>query len=94
MHKKSSGVGTFLRGLIIGGLTGSAAILLAAPQSGKETRKQLQTKGAEIRNIAENTVDNVLDALMTPAEEPASRSKTSRSRSQTASASEETEMMQ
>jgi gas vesicle protein len=87
MHKRTSGIGTFLRGLLFGGLAGSAAALLAAPQSGKETRKQLQTKGAEIRNIAEHTVDNVLDALMTPADETSSRS-------QTASASEETEMPQ
>lgn len=65
MHRKNSDVGPFLRGLLMGGLAGSAVVLLAAPHSGKETRKQIQSKSAEIRDLAERTVDDVLNTFRT-----------------------------
>lgn len=45
---KQSGVGTFLRGMVIG----AAVALLFAPKSGKETRELLNEKGTEIRDKA------------------------------------------
>jgi gas vesicle protein len=46
--------------LLIGGVAGAAAMLLLAPQSGKQTRAQLQRNGIKLRNI---TADLGRDAL-------------------------------
>ncbi|MBU1877645.1 MAG: YtxH domain-containing protein, partial [Chloroflexi bacterium] len=40
-NRTDSGL-AFLAGLILGGLIGAVAALLFAPQSGEETRRQLQ----------------------------------------------------
>ena len=37
-------------GMLIGGLAGAAAALLMAPQSGKDTRRQIQEKSIELRD--------------------------------------------
>jgi gas vesicle protein len=47
----------FLGGMFAGGLVGAVAALLLAPQSGKETRDQIQRKGIELREQAEETVE-------------------------------------
>jgi gas vesicle protein len=39
-----------LAGLLIGGIAGAVTMLLMAPQSGEETRSQLQKKGLELRD--------------------------------------------
>jgi gas vesicle protein len=39
-----------LAGLLIGGLAGAVTMLLLAPQSGKDTRMQIQEKGIELRD--------------------------------------------
>jgi gas vesicle protein len=39
-----------LVGMLIGGLAGAATMLLLAPQSGKDTRMQIQKKGIELRD--------------------------------------------
>lgn len=49
-----------LAGLVIGGLAGAGAALLLAPQSGKETRAQIQQKATEIRDQAVETVDDAV----------------------------------
>lgn len=38
-------------GLLVGGLVGAIAMLLFAPQSGKQTRDQIQDKGIELRDL-------------------------------------------
>lgn len=40
----------FLAGLLIGSLAGAATMLLFAPQSGKDTRRQIQQKTMELRD--------------------------------------------
>jgi len=45
----------FLAGLILGGLIGAVVALLFAPQSGEETRRQLQEKGIELQARAEES---------------------------------------
>jgi len=47
----------FLAGLLVGGLAGAVAMLLLAPQSGKETRAQIRQKSAELRDQAVKTVE-------------------------------------
>ena len=53
----------FLLGVMVGGLAGVAATLLMAPQSGKDTRDQIQAKGIQLRDdataAAEDTVAQV-----------------------------------
>lgn len=39
-----------LAGLFVGGLAGAVTMLLMAPQSGKDTRMQIQEKGIELRD--------------------------------------------
>lgn len=47
-------------GMVIGALVGAVAMLFLAPHSGKETRRQIQNKGLELRErtteIVEDTV--------------------------------------
>jgi gas vesicle protein len=52
--------GNFLTGLLIGSLAGAAAALLFIPQSGKETRKQIQHKFLELRDQAATTVEDTV----------------------------------
>ena len=49
-----------LIGLLIGGLAGAVTMLLLAPQSGKDTRMQIQKKGIELR---ERTTEMVEDTM-------------------------------
>jgi gas vesicle protein len=49
-----------LVGLVIGCLAGAAAMLLLAPQSGEETRTQIQEKGIELRD---RTTEMMEDAM-------------------------------
>ena len=42
--------GAFLVGFVVGGLTGSVAALLFAPQSGEETRALIKDKSIELRD--------------------------------------------
>ena len=53
-------LGSFIAGLLIGGLAGALAMLLLAPQSGKKTRAKVQQKSSELR---EQTTETVEDAL-------------------------------
>lgn len=50
----------FIAGLLLGGLIGSAVMLLVAPQSGTETRAKIQAKSIELRD---QTVDTVQGAV-------------------------------
>jgi len=48
-------VTSFFSGFLAGGLIGTMATLLLAPQSGEETRTQIRTKGIELKEKAEAT---------------------------------------
>lgn len=59
VHAKSTNhVGGFFSGLLIGGLLGSGAALLLAPQSGKKTRANLEEEGIELRDQVVDTVED------------------------------------
>jgi gas vesicle protein len=49
-----------LAGLLIGGLAGAVTMLLLAPQSGKDTRMQIQEKSIELRDRTNVLVDNAM----------------------------------
>jgi len=49
-----------LAGMLIGSLAGALAMLLLAPQSGKDTRTHIQNKGIELRNWTTEMVEDTL----------------------------------
>jgi gas vesicle protein len=49
-----------LLGTLIGGLAGAVAMLLLAPQSGEETRMQIQEKGIELRDRTSGMVEDAM----------------------------------
>ena len=52
--------GSFLAGMLLGGLAGAGAALLLAPQSGEKTRAQIEQKSMELRD---QTTEAVEDAV-------------------------------
>ena len=55
-NNNGSEIGAFFAGFLVGGLVGAAAALILAPQSGAETREQIQQKSIELRGKAEDTL--------------------------------------
>lgn len=49
-----------LGGMLIGALAGATAALLLAPQSGKDTRRQIQEKSHELRGRTTELVDDTM----------------------------------
>ena len=49
-----------LVGMVIGSLAGAVTMLLLAPQSGKDTRLQIQKKGIELRDRTTKTVEDTM----------------------------------
>lgn len=50
----------FLAGLLIGGLAGAVTMLLLAPQSGEDTRMQIQEKGIELRDRTTGMIEDAM----------------------------------
>jgi gas vesicle protein len=53
----NNNTGTFLAGFLVGGIAGAAATLLLAPQSGEETRAQIQKRTMELQGKAEDALN-------------------------------------
>jgi gas vesicle protein len=49
-----------LAGLLIGALAGAVTMLLLAPQSGKDTRRQIQEKGIELRHRTTGMMEDAM----------------------------------
>jgi gas vesicle protein len=47
-------------GLLVGGLAGAVTMLLLAPQSGEDTRMQIQAKGIELRDHTTGMVEDAM----------------------------------
>ena len=56
-----------LVGMLIGGLAGAATMLLLAPQSGKDTRTQIQNKAIELRDRTTEMVTDTIAQVRTNA---------------------------
>ena len=56
-----------LAGMLIGGLAGAVTMLLLAPASGKDTRKQLQEKSIELRDRTTELVGDTMAQVRTKA---------------------------
>lgn len=66
-NKNSGNVTSVLVGMLVGGLAGAVAALLLAPQSGADTRKQIQEKGIELRDRTNEIVEDTLAQVRTTA---------------------------
>lgn len=62
-------LGSFMTGLIIGGLVGAGVALLMAPQSGEETREIIHTRGVELRDRADEEIAELRRRAETTMEE-------------------------
>ena len=56
-----------LRGMLVGSLAGAVTMLLLAPQSGKDTRKQIQEKGIELRDRTTELVGDTMTQVRSQA---------------------------
>ena len=56
-----------LAGMLIGGLAGTVTMLLLAPQSGKDTRRQIQEKSIELRDRTTEMVEDAVAQVRTKA---------------------------
>jgi len=50
---------------LIGGLAGAVSMLLLAPQSGKDTRKQIREKGIELRDRTAEMMEDTMTQVRT-----------------------------
>lgn len=62
--KQGTGI---LTALLIGGLAGAVTMLLLAPQSGEKTRKQIENKSIELRDRANDLVEDSLSKVRSKA---------------------------
>lgn len=60
---------SFLSGVLLGGVAGAVTALLFAPQSGEETRHQIQQKAVELRDQTTMTVENTVAQVQSKASE-------------------------
>jgi gas vesicle protein len=67
-HTNSS-AGSFLTGVFLGSLAGAVTMLFLAPQSGKETRQQIQQKAMDLQHQATATVETKLTQIRTKADQ-------------------------
>jgi gas vesicle protein len=58
-----------LVGMLVGGLAGAVTMLLLAPQSGKDTRKQIQEKGIELRERTNEVMEETMTQVRRKANE-------------------------
>ena len=63
----TNNVAGVLAGMLIGGLAGAVTMLLLAPQSGKDTRKQIQEKGIELRDRTTELVGDTMTQVRSQA---------------------------
>jgi gas vesicle protein len=63
LEYRNSGTWGVLLGMLIGGLAGALTMLLLAPQSGKDTRMQIQAKGIELRDRTSEMMEDAMGQM-------------------------------
>lgn len=59
-YKDHANILNVVVGMLIGGLVGAVTMMLLAPRSGKDTRKQIQEKGLELRDRTNEIMEETL----------------------------------
>ena len=54
-----------LAGILVGGLAGAVTMLLLAPQSGKDTRRQIREKSIELRDRTSEMMEDTMAQVRT-----------------------------
>jgi len=54
-----------LAGILVGGLAGAVTMLLLAPQSGRDTRKQIRERSIELRDRTSEMIDDTMAQVRT-----------------------------
>jgi gas vesicle protein len=62
-NNESCRVGGYLAAFAIGALVGTAAALLYAPRSGKETREMIAKKGRDLKGRASDALEDAADFI-------------------------------
>jgi gas vesicle protein len=63
MFNKNGSFGSFTLTLVLGAITGAAVALLYAPMTGKKMQKKVANVTDKVRNVVEDSVDNVQSVL-------------------------------
>ncbi len=66
-HNSRNIFGVFV-GLLVGGLAGAVTMLLLAPQSGRDTRIQIQKKGTELRDQTSKMIEDTMAQVRSSAD--------------------------
>lgn len=59
----------FLTGVFLGSIAGAVTMFFFAPQSGKETRQQIQQKAIDVRKQTMQTVEKTVSGIRTKADQ-------------------------
>jgi gas vesicle protein len=81
-ENNKGGFGSFVAGLFMGGLLGGAIAILTAPRSGEETREQIRVRGVELRDTAEQTMNEALTTVRNTTDDLSNRAEELRAQSQ------------
>ena len=67
VYHTNNNILSILGGMLVGSLAGAVAMFLLAPQSGRDTRKQIQEKGIELRDRTTELVENTMTQVRSKA---------------------------
>ncbi len=63
MERQKSNIGSFMKGILLGGILGGMVALFAAPRPGTETRRLLRDKGEQMREKTMQTLENAREQV-------------------------------
>jgi gas vesicle protein len=67
VYHTNNNILSILGGMLVGSLAGAVAMFLLAPQSGRDSRKQIQEKGIELRDRTTELVENTMTQVRSKA---------------------------
>ncbi len=63
MERQKSNIGSFMKGILLGGILGGMVALFAAPRPGTETRRLLRDKSEQMREKTMQTIENAREQV-------------------------------